>query len=528
MSNQKLNLEGLAISQDLVLNKHIGKENSQILLEGDYIIPDTKPDIADILRPKAELMMHKIESLTNRVSFSGKLNIDMLYNVKGTQGEISGLSINVSVDDFINIEGVMPNMWSFLNYSIAHMEYRIINDRKIGYRAIIDIAASIIDNTSARFVTHIEELASTQQKTTSFAINQIIELKRDEFPIKEEITLPPNKPAIANLLESSLSINNKEIKALGGRVNISGDLLVSLLYKGHDEGALIELSDFELPFSGSIDIELSKDTSFADCNLVIKDSILQVVQNDDGEPRILQIEANILAEIKLSAVIDLQTLEDAYCIDQKLNITQEFVQYSHLVSRNKNQFNVKEAVFLEDAPEIMQILKASGKVLLEDKKVVEDKVIAEGIVTADILYISSSDLQPLYNYSAVVPFKQVIETRGSDISMNCEINANLDHISINMLSSSEVELRFLLSFTTEVIQAKQIGLITDIEFSPMNKEEIDELPSMAVITIGKNDSLWSIAKKYNASLEELAAINDISNPDDIKQGQKLLVVKKAI
>jgi len=42
----------------------------------------------------------------------------------------------------------------------------------------------------------------------------------------------------------------------------------------------------------------------------------------------------------------------------------------------------------------------------------------------------------------------------------------------------------------------------------------------------KSDSLWSVAKKYNADLEELAAINDMETSAELAAGQKLLVVKK--
>lgn len=46
-------------------------------------------------------------------------------------------------------------------------------------------------------------------------------------------------------------------------------------------------------------------------------------------------------------------------------------------------------------------------------------------------------------------------------------------------------------------------------------------------TVKAGDTLYSIAQKFNVSLEELIGINNLSDPDNISPGQKLIIPNKA-
>lgn len=514
------------VREKIVLNKHIGREMTQVLLEGDIIVPDIKPDMASVLKTEAEIVIPKVNPLAGRISYSGKLVIKILYMARDGENSVHSISTFAPVDDFLNMEGVGANTWINFGARIAHIDYRIVNDRKLNYRAVVDVTVSVSENATVDMVRGIESLPAAQQKTALFAMNSPVERKFDEFVIKDEVVLPKNKPGVREMLSVSVAISDRDVRVAGGRVDISGGLVVTPLYRGAGEESIVEFAEFELPFSGSIEVAAAADGNFGDVRLNVLESIVNVQPDEDGEDRVLSLEAVIGADIRISNNQEMTILEDAYCIEQNLDIKKMALDYQYLVCRNKNQFNVKEVVTVEDAPEILQILTVDGTAHIEDKKVVDDKVVVEGIVLANILYVANSDTMPLYSYQAVLPIRQVVETKGARLGMEAEVEQSIDRISFNMLSGGEVELRFVLNVDTTVQENIRAEYISDIEFSPINSEDMDMMPSMVVLCVQKGDSLWSIAKKYNASLEELASINEIDSAAELKVGQKLLVVKK--
>ena len=56
--------------------------SSQILLEGDMIVPDSKPDLQEILRCQGNVKIREKRVTDDRISFSGDLEISVLYRAK--------------------------------------------------------------------------------------------------------------------------------------------------------------------------------------------------------------------------------------------------------------------------------------------------------------------------------------------------------------------------------------------------------------------------------------------------------------
>ena len=110
--------------------------------------------------------------------------------------------------------------------------------------------------------------------------------------------------------------------------------------------------------------------------------------------------------------------------------------------------------------------------------------------------------------------------------MEADINANIAHIGFNMLSDREVEVRCALNTNTVVRDKKCINIITDTIITPLLPEIIDKIPSIAIYVVKKGDTLWKLAKKFNTTVNDIATINNIENPDLIYPNQKLIIVKK--
>ena len=507
----------------IALNKFLGREAAQVLLEGDIIVPDVKPDIARIIKADASAVFSRTEVQADKAAYWGRLDIRILYFDSDTI--VHNLNISSPIEDFINIEGATKDSWVTLTSSIENFDHWVINDRKMGYRVVVELTAAAIERAQVEVVNSIEDLPPSQLKWVNLAAQRVADKRFDQFTIKDEFAIPPNKPNIREILQYSASIANKEIRLSTGRVGITGDLAVAVLYRGESDN-LIEFEEFILPFNGAIDMSAAKDSHLAAVNLAIIDVALRPRPDGDGEDRVLSLEVSVGADITLSQVDNLEILDDAYCLNKQLDITKETVSLSQLVSRNRTQANVKEVVQLdEEAPGIMQILKVDGAVQIDDVRLIDDKVVVEGVISADILYVAVDDELPLFNYQAVLPYKQVIETKGATMDMDCSIEHSIDHVGFNLLGTNEVELRFLLGFLATVQRPVAAQLITDVSFEELSSEALDAMPSMAIVSVQKDDSLWSIAKRYNASLEELMQINEIDEPEDLVPGAKLLVVK---
>jgi len=515
------------IKEKISLDQKIGKQTTQVLIEGDLIVPDMKPDMSVILQTSSQAIIERAELGADRVSFIGKLSVQILYLARSSQNRVHSMNMSIAIDDFVNMEGVTKDTQVDVMCEIAHIDYRMINDRKISYRAIVDVLISALNHETHEAVVDISDVPANQLLKNSVALTKSVEARTEQFAVKDLLTIEPGKPNIREILQTHMNISNKECRISGGKMTISGDLILKILYRGDNESSVIDIAEHEIAFTHSIESAVLRDDMFSDAVLTPLDQYVQIQADSDGESRVISIEITVSAAIKVASSQNIEVLEDAYCINKVLNLHKVPVKYSKLISHNKTQSPAKEIVALDDTcPDILQIFAAYGKSFVHEIKIVDDKVIVEGSIEANVLYIAESDDMPLYSYKAELPFKQIIETKGATPDMEVSIRAAIEHVSFNMLSGREMELRFLISFNTSVYKEKEMFVITDIEFEDMEKAIIDNMPSMTIYVVQIGDDLWKIAKKYNTSIDELLAVNDIEKPNEVIAGHKLLVLKK--
>jgi hypothetical protein len=514
--------------EKITLNRNVGTRTTQILAEGDIIVPDIKPDMAYILKTDASVFFDKTDIAADRVGFSGKLTINALYLAKGEDKPVHSISSAARLEDFVNIEGVSKDDWVELKCGIVNIDYKMLNDRKINYRAVIDASVSVEGRAEYDAVADIAGLPANQLKRRALSVKRSVDNKEALFPVKSELAIPPGKPNIREILQSRVSIANKEVRVGNGRVSVSGDVIVSPLYKGDDDENIIEFVEHEAPFSDFIDISGARENMYADVTLKPSEQYAQAKANSDGEDRLIDCEVAVAAAVKLFEQGEVSVLEDAFIVNKTLNFKKERVSYPNLVCRNRNQCPVKEIVEIpQGCPDILQIFHVTGAAILDEVKVSDDKVSAEGVVETDVLYVAKSDDSPLYNCKTAIPFNQIIETKGARAGMDVTIDTSIDRAGFNMLSDREMEIRFLLSLNASVVDRSETEIITDVEFDDIDPAIIESAPGLTIYVVQRGDTLWSIAKRYNTSIEDVSAINDIEDPDKIKAGQKLIILKKA-
>lgn len=116
--------------------------SSQILLEGDMIVPDSKPDLQEILRCQGNVKIREKRVTDDRISFSGDLELSVLYRAKNGERPLYAMQASLPLEDFLHIDGLEKDMETSLDAVPEHLDCQIINDRKIGVKAVLGVTAT--------------------------------------------------------------------------------------------------------------------------------------------------------------------------------------------------------------------------------------------------------------------------------------------------------------------------------------------------------------------------------------------------
>ena len=502
--------------------RELGKGTTQVLIEGDFIVPDIKPDISSILRVGAVPVIEEEKGADDRAGFKGKVNVNVIYLAKKSDRHIHSMTDELMFENFINIDGTTRLSDIEVVAELSHLEYRLINDRKVGIKAIVTVTASAFGKVEDEYLQGVEG-NELQIKESTVVVGRKTENKKDRFVIKEELELNSSNAEIADILECQVDLCKKEVKAVKDGVNIKGEALISLLYTSNSDDGIIEMAEFAVAFNGIVEISGITENMQPYARLNVGKVEAFVVSNDNGEDKVLDIEitANVLAGANVQE--EVQFIEDAYSTEKEIEIEKRTLEYPVMTGKTEARVLIKENVTLEaEHPSIMQVVRAWGTCYTDNVMAEENGAVVEGATSVQIMYIANDDSTPVQVVDFMLPFEQRVEIKGTNANSILETACSVERAGISMLSDREIEITVTLLIDAKAYENVETQVISDIVEGSIPRP----LPASIVIYIvQEGDTLWEIAKKYNTTVDAILAVNEIENMDLIYPGEKLLILR---
>ena len=116
-----------------------------------------------------------------------------------------------------------------LEAELEHLDCQIINDRKIGVKAVIQMKAEAEQQKRAEILSGVTGEGIECLRGNLRMERDTVTLK-DRFTVKEDLNLSASKPEIAEVLWEGVELTEQDMRAMDGKVMVRGNLKVSMLY----------------------------------------------------------------------------------------------------------------------------------------------------------------------------------------------------------------------------------------------------------------------------------------------------------
>lgn len=514
-------------SKEIKVSTCLYKDSSQKIIEGDVIVPDVKPDVVLILHTDGKVKINSKEVHKDVVVVRGTVDFKVLYMSDDPSRYICNIDHSINFDQTIDIKTDDANINSFVDYSIEHIDATILNGRKINLKAILNSKTKVIKDLGVSAVSNIRG-ENVQVLTQPVNISKDFDGNVFNTVVDWEEDIPIGKPAVQEILRFDASVKDIDTKITGGKVIVKGNIEVKSLYVPDMNESPIDFITSEVPFSEVIDLEELDDNKELDLELKVADVKAGVKADEDGDFRIMDYQVSIDFKPSYMGKQVFELVSDAYSTNSKLELETKLVKVLNIVESRQVQTTVKDvAQVLSEKLVINQVYSVLYKPAVMDVNIEKDKVIVEGIIDATVIYLTKNEEQPLKSFNHQIPFNSVIEVKGIIPSMKAEAKIKINNYSYSIINEKEVELKFNMVTSVKVLKEELYNVVTNVNEMPLVEDDKAKAlqPSMIVYYVQSGDTLWSIAKKYLTTVDELAKLNAISNPNDLDIGQQLLIPK---
>ena len=498
------------IKEKICVNKIVATKKEVILVEGDMIVPDSKPDILNTICTSGVVCIYKKEILEGRVKLEGSINTYIMYMADDSDDKVRGLTTNLDFMENISISNCKEGMTCKLNTNLKSIEAKVINGRKIGIKAAVEVEINIYENEDVEIINDIQDNNELQILKEDIKVNSLLGAGETKIYAKESISID-NIDNLAELLKASVIICGKDIKISYNKILTKAEAEIKIMYLTEDNR--INTVNSKIPVVGFIDMPNISEENIIDIDYEIKNIILKP---NSAEEHSIYAELEVLVTANVYEEKQINLIQDLYYPDENIEFNKKSIT---TITNKENRSEVKQI------REKMNLDGIDGKTIIdvdvipviEKQTNLGNKNICDGEVELRFI-LSNEDLQVDARIEKI-PFSFETENlNGSDETNNIEIGVkNSDFI---VQDNNIVDSNIDLEVNTNSYRNSNMNIIDQIENTGV-KEQEDY--SVIMYIVKKGDTLWEIAKRYNTTIDEIVRVNGIEDPDVINVGQKLFI-----
>lgn len=514
------------VKENIQCEKKLGEDTQNSVVKEEYVIPDTEPDVYKVLSLDAKPYIASKEVMQNKVYAQGMIKYDVLYMAKvDDRIQVCSVSYTNEFSSYFDIAGTDGSMDCSCECTIEHMECKIINERKIGIEGIVMLKSTVYNNSEFEIVRDIENDEDVQLLRKSVLVDKIIGKIEGDLVAKCNIQIPMDKPEIGRILKCDVFVHKEDVNVYEDKIEVECFALFKVLYRSTDDTELCFVqSDVlvtkELLCEG-VDSFMEQITEFT-----VEGIEYNIKEDDLGEYRTIDVEALIKSLSKIMSKREVDTIEDVYSPSTLLEMEKKNYKLNVMVGSKFTETIVKENIEVNlSSGKLSKILMSNGDICITDQKLVEGKVVVEGLITAKVLYAKESALGDVEMACEEIPFTCGVDVAGSKIDMQSNVKAHIETLE-SSVEANTIAIKVLVKVCATVYYMDSKEFIVDV--MPAEGEVVSKKASLTIYVVQSGDCLWKIAKRYFTTIEALATVNEIDEGTELLSGNKLIIPGRAI
>lgn len=524
---------GVQVVKDVVkVSQVVGEQSTQVMVDGTVAVPAGKPDIQRVISVDANLNTATldIEVIEGKVIIEGEIDVRVMYVADvDMEQPVHFMEGTINFSTFIKVPGAKPKMDVSVVADIDYVNFDVKNSRIADVKIVLDLFAKITKAIEVEVVTDIKGPDCQVLKET-IKVDDIIGENFSQTVVKDEVDIPAEKPNIQEIIKVDVSVEEKEVKVIEDKVIVDGTLDVKVLYVADVPEDMpqqpVHFAEGRIPFTHFVEIPGAE----PDMTAIVR----VVVENARGRrknARTVTVEAVLELFAKVTSTEQLDVVVDAYCPSSPIHLKKEKLKVAQVIGEDTTQSVIKDVLEVpSEKPPIEQIYNVKASAKIDEKSIIDNKVIIEGSINIETLYVAEVaemyPQQPLHYTEGEIPFTQFVEIPGAKKGMDVEVHVMVEHVSFSLVNHKEYEVRVVLGIFAKVTETVELEVVVGV--SEVDKEKYPyppekEKPTVRIYIVQRGDTLWKIAKRYNTTIDAIVRANNIKNPDLIMPGQKLII-----
>lgn len=499
------------VKENLSVNKLVATKKEILLVEGDMIVPDSKPDILNTICTSGVISIYKKETLDGKIRIEGGINTYIMYLSEDSEDKIRGINTSLDFSEAIQVPNCQEGMSCRVNTKLKLIESKVINGRKVGMKATLEVDVRIYSNEEIEIINSLQNADGIQMLNEDLKVNSLVGMGETKIYAKDTIAID-NVDNLAEILKSNICICDKDVKISYNKILTKAEAEVKLMYLTEDNR--INKITTKIPVVGFIDIPNVTEENICDVDYEIRNIVIK--PNSMEEHSIyVEIEVGVVAVVYEEKQINL--IQDLYSPCEELEFNKKKVTTITSKQNRREIKQIREQVTLENMKN-KSILDVDVVPVIQKENKLNSRIVYEGEVVLEFV-LSNANLE-IDKQTAKIPFECSIENVEDGENLNTDMDIEIMNQDFIVQDGGVVSSNIDMSMNMNSYRDTNLNIMDEIQ---TNGEREAEDYSIVMYIVKKGDTLWNIAKKFGSTVEDIVRTNGIEDENKIYSGQKIYI-----
>ncbi|AGK99722.1 DUF3794 and LysM peptidoglycan-binding domain-containing protein [Desulfoscipio gibsoniae] len=347
--------------------------------------------------------------------------------------------------------------------------------------------------------------AQTAVKET-ITVSQVVSENSKQTVVRGTFMIPDPKPDVDQIISIDKTASVKKTRLLPDKVVVEGTLTLQIVYVAFEKDQSVHHMHAQVPFTAYVDLP----GALPDMDVRV-DVFVEDVKLNPSSKDVRQFD--VIAVLDVSAkVTETREVEVLTEVPDNMHASYDVIHIDDVVGRESAQVIVSEEFDEPDEkPEPKKVLDVDATAMVTDARIVADKVIIDGELTLQIMYVGAVPEQSVHNMHKTIKFTDFVEVPGADPEMDVVVDAVVEDCDVEIKGDPFFSASCVIRLDARVTEPREVRVVTEctgntVETVELNVEHIIGEDSSQVVvreTFETPDPKPCPEKVLNVSIDEI-------------------------
>ncbi len=276
---------------------------------------------------------------------------------------------------------------------------------------------------------------------------------RVQAVVRGQIEVPEAKPDVDKILSKDAKAKIRDVSIVPNKVIVNGTLTVQVTYVAFKPDQSVNFFHDDVNFTTYLDVTGAMPGDDYDVEFTVEDVSLTRSSRD---PRKFDVAAVLSVFAKVTDIDELEILTETPAGNTALET--EDITVEHLIGEKATkQIIVSEQFDVpEEKPDTERILNTEAKVVITDKRVIANKVIVEGEVRLQVMYVAMKPQQSVHDLHHTIRFSDFVDVPEAEPGMNVQVHAEIESAEVGLIVDPALFADVIIKLTVFVTETRTL------------------------------------------------------------------------